>query len=94
MDIAPIVINDTSSITAEVNCSMPTFGSQTFTFFKRNKDWFLKYESYPIVKASVGADLFKGLNTQYEIYILPTKTGDKEVNGNNITSFYIGMQQK
>lgn len=94
MDVAKINFDDPTKIDNLLNCDMPTYGQHIFYFYKRDKDWFMRYEGYPIVKASVGADLYMGLNTEYIIKILPSSGGEKEINGDNITSFYIGMIKK
>lgn len=94
MDVAPISIN-TESIKAELECNMPTFGTQEFILYKPNNEWFLQYMNYPVVRVSVGADLYDGIsNIPYKIKILPTKGFTETLNATNITNFYIGMIAK
>lgn len=94
MDVAPIDI-DTSLNVVELECNMPIFGTQIFKFFKPQNEWFLQYEQYPIVRVSVGADLYAGINDlPYQIKILPTTGYKEELNANNITNFWVGMIKK
>lgn len=94
MDVAPISI-DTSTTKTELECNMPTFGTHEFKFYKPNNEWFLQYEHYPIVRVSVGADLYDGIShIPYKIKILPSKGFTEALNATNIGNFYIGMIAK
>lgn len=94
MDIAPISIDTTQTKTI-LECNMPTFGTQNFSFICLVNDWFLKYEDYPVVRASVGTDLYMGISSiPYQIKILPKTGYAKELSKDNITNFYIGMIAK
>lgn len=94
MDVAQINI-DTSSSKTDLECEMPIYGTQNFTFYKPHNEWFLQYLDYPIVKASVGIDLYKGLgNIPYQIKILPATGFKDELNAINITNFFVGMIAK
>lgn len=97
MDYAPISITFTDGVApdkATLNCTMPTYGSITFTFYKGNDSWYLQYLTYPLVKVSCGADLYLGIDTGYAIKILPASGKTDEVTLNTINNFYIAMEEK
>lgn len=95
MDVAPITIQlDSTKEEYEMSCNMPNYGNIDVTFYLRGTALFCRLKDYPIVTASVGIDLYMGLNTPYQFLILPTSGGEQEINVSNINTFWIGLRAK
>lgn len=93
MDVAPINI-ETKNGTHTLDCSMPNFGNISVIFYVVSGNIFCQLSDYPIVTASVGGDLYLGLNTPYKFKILPTSGGSDELTISNINSFWVGVEEK